>query len=101
MEMYRARFGKIEKFAVLKETAAQVVFLNERGKEQRENKTTDWYSWHKSWDEAKAHLVAEAQAKVDSLRLQLERANGELGQRKGMKAPANAGVNPRREAASD
>lgn len=92
MHMYRARFGKIEMFEVVRTTANQVRYINERGGESRESKLTGWYSWHESWDAAKEHLVNEAQDNVDSLRIQLERAKGELGNRKGMKAPANTQI---------
>lgn len=41
-----------------------------------------------TWAQAHAALVNRQQNKVDSLRLQLERANGQLGNFKGMKEPS-------------
>jgi len=87
--MYRVRWAKIEAFEVLRTTARQVVLPNphRKGGEEREAKDTDWNSWHETWEAAHARIVADAQKKVDGLRLQLERAKGELGNAKGMKPP--------------
>lgn len=102
MLMYRLRWNQIEAFEVLRTTEKQVVLANKhrRGGEERENKETEYYSWHETWEAAHARLLADAQAKVYGLRKQLECANGELGRIKGMKAPANTQANPRRETAS-
>lgn len=91
MLMYRVKWQKIEPIEVLRTTEKQVRYLDERGNEQREAKETDWYTWHETWEAAHARIVADAQKKVDTLRRQLERANGELGNAKGMK-PANTGI---------
>jgi hypothetical protein len=40
-----------------------------------------------TWQEAKDHLVAKAQAEVDTARRVLERCNGHLGNMKGLKEP--------------
>ncbi len=87
--MYRVSCAKIEAFEVLLTTAKQVVLPcpYRKGGEKREAKETGWYSWHETWEAAHARIVADAQKKVDGLRLQLERAKGELGNAKGMKPP--------------
>lgn len=94
MLMYRLRFGlgKIEAVEVLRATDKQVVLANKHRKngEERENKETEWHSWHDTWEAAHARMLSDAQQKVESLRKQLERANGDLGRINGMKAPANA-----------
>ena len=95
--MYRLRWAKIEPFEVLRTTEKQVVLASPRkGSEERQAKETEWYTWHDTWEEAHARAVANAQRKVDSLRKQLERANGELGNAKGMKPP-NTLLEPRHE----
>ncbi|GAB1407704.1 hypothetical protein MASR1M8_16230 [Thermomonas brevis] len=87
--MYRASLGRIKAFEVLRTTEKQVVLpnLHRKGGEEREAKETEWYTWHETWEAAHARIVADAQKKVDILRRQLERANGELGNAKGMKPP--------------
>jgi hypothetical protein len=47
MEMYRT-WGSfpIKKYQVVKKTAKQVVFINERGVEQREAIENDFSAWH-------------------------------------------------------
>ena len=89
MLKYKTKFEKIEAVEILRETEHQVVLppTHTNGKERREQKRCYWYAWHDSWDDAHAYLVAKAQADVDSLRLQLARANGKLGNIKGMKKP--------------
>ena len=84
MIKYRTRFNEIKAIEVLRETDKQVVILVGKT-ERRENKVSDWSSWHDTWEDAHAFLIAEAENKVDSLRLQLEQAKGTLGQIKGMK----------------
>lgn len=86
--MYRVRWAQIEAFEVLRTTEKQVVLASPRkGGEERQLKETDWHTWHETWEAAHARIVADAQKKVDRLRRQLERANGELGNAKGMKPP--------------
>lgn len=51
----------------------------------RRAKISTYENYFDSWDDAKQFLMDHAQKRVDSLRLQLERANGELGNIKGLK----------------
>lgn len=84
MIKYRTRFNEINAIEVFRETDKQVVILVGKT-ERRENKFSDWSSWHDTWEAAHAFLIAKAEEKVDSLRLQLEQAKVTLGQIKGMK----------------
>jgi len=78
---YLTKFNKVEKVEVVGETEHFVKLLNGR----KEAKRTDWSNYFDSFDDAKNSLVEKAQKRVDSLRRQLEAANGELGQIKGIK----------------
>jgi len=96
MKMFKVYCGQIEEHEVLRVTGKQVVIEARRlraKKEEREAKESSWYSWHATWAEAHARMLADAQARVDSLRMRLQQANGDLGRIKGMKDPA-AGVTP-------
>ena len=74
---------KIEPFEVIKETE-KTVFL---GYGCRESKSSEHHAWHDTWEGARQFLLKEAEEKVASLRLQLERADGKVGNIKGMKNP--------------
>ena len=88
MIKYRTRFDKIEALEVERETDKQVVIPAQNGcRSFRENKVSDWSNWHDTWDEAHTFLVRNAERKVESCRMALERAKGEAGQIKGMKRP--------------
>ncbi len=88
MIKYRTRFDKIEALEVERETDKQVVLPAKGGcRSSRENKESEWSNWHDTWDEAHAFLVRNAERKVESCRMALERAKGEAGQIKGMKRP--------------
>lgn len=78
----------IEEVEVLRETAKTVVLISAAsGKERREAKRSEYYNWHDSWEDAHNFQIAEAQRKVDLIRLQLDRANGDLGRIKGQRKP--------------
>ena len=81
MIKYVTKFNRVEKVEVAGETDHFVKLLNGR----KEAKKTDWSSYFDSFDDAKSFLLDKAQKRVDSLRRQLETANGELGQIKGIK----------------
>ena len=81
MIKYATKFNRVEKVEVAGETEHFVKLLNGR----KEAKKTDWSSYFDSFDDAKSFLLDKAQKRVDSLRRQLETANGELGQIKGIK----------------
>lgn len=81
MIKYVTKFNKIEKITVAGETEFFVKLENGR----KEAKRSDWCNYFDSFDEAKVYLVEKADQRVKSLRLSLEKANGELGQIKGIK----------------
>lgn len=89
MIKYRTSYGaKVEAVKILRETPKTVVFSGIiTGDEIREAKRSNYINWHDSWEDAHSFLMEEAQWKIDGLRLQLERAKGELGNIKGMKKP--------------
>jgi len=83
MEKYRTGgWGKnlIEQVEVEKETEASVWI-----KGRRNAKRTEYYNYFDTWDEAKLYLLTVAEAKVAAIRLNLERANGELGNINGLR----------------
>jgi hypothetical protein len=84
-------YVKIESFEVIKETEKTVTFLactrDGAFREERQLRTADWHQWHNSWEDAHTFLIKRAGDNVEGLRRQLERANGELGNIKGMKNP--------------
>lgn len=85
MIKYRTMFDKIEALEVERETDKQVVLPARDGlRSRRENKVSDWLTWHDTWEAAHAFLVANAEREVETLRMRLEQAKGKLGQIKGM-----------------
>jgi len=80
--MYRAIFSNIEKHEITKETeksAEKSVWHKTRsGKELRELKTTSYYKWFNTFDEAKEHLTIKQRIKIDGLKYVLESAEKEL-----------------------
>jgi len=85
---YRARFDKLEAVEIVRHTNDFVILpRDDRGKERREAKVSEWSNYFVTWQEAHDYLMAQAQSKVDSLRVQLQRANGALGNIKGMEPP--------------
>ncbi len=73
--------NRIEKVEVVGETECFVKLPNGR----KDAKRSEWQNYFDSFDDAKNYLIDKAQKRVDSLRTQLESANGELGQIKGIK----------------
>jgi hypothetical protein len=49
--------------------------------------TSEYFQFHRTWDDAKAFLLQQQEEKVISLRAQLDSANGKLGNIKGLKKP--------------
>ena len=67
MKMFRARFNRVEEFEIIKQTEKQIVYIDERGREQREAKIADWQSWHTSKEEAINFMVAKKQKEINLL----------------------------------
>lgn len=82
--------GLIREVEVVRETDHCVYILDSRGKEFRQFKESQHGHIHDSWEDAHRFLITKQQEKVDSLRKQLERENGKLGQIKGIKKPEAA-----------
>jgi hypothetical protein len=74
MKKYRAQFYDIEAIEILRETEKQVVLMNGL----RESKTTEWQSWHDSYEDAKKHLIAAAQKDINSINIRLNFAKERL-----------------------
>lgn len=78
--------ASIEQINVLRETEL-CVFLQEGRKERRVNKIGYRESYFSSWEEAHAFLLDKANERLLSARRELERAQGNYGNIKGMKKP--------------
>lgn len=65
MKRFRAGFNRIEEFEIIKETEKQVVYMSERGREEREAKISDWQSWHNSKEDAINYLVLKKQKEIN------------------------------------
>lgn len=82
----------IESVVVVKSTAKTVTVKeaswNGRERESRAAIQSDYYQYFRTWDEAHAHALASAEMKVNQARTALERANGHLGNVRGLKKPA-------------
>jgi hypothetical protein len=74
MKKYRTQFDEIKEIEVLRETEKQVVLMNGL----RESKTTEWQSWHDSFEDAKKHLIDAAQKDIDSISVRLYYAKERL-----------------------
>ena len=63
---------QITEYEVVKETEKQIVYLNERGREMREAKISDWASWHDTKSDAKDYLTTRELRKVKNYSDQIE-----------------------------
>jgi hypothetical protein len=70
----------IESVEVEKETEASIWIEGKRNA-----KKTEYHNYFDTWADAKRHLLTVAEKKVAGIRLNLERANGELGNIKGLR----------------
>lgn len=83
--------GLIEQVECTRETDKCVYVIGRYGhgdEESRVSKVGSYARFHDTWADAHAHLMKSAMAKVSIARGQLERANAELGNIKGLKQPA-------------
>jgi hypothetical protein len=93
---YHARWGKVEPVQVEKETE-QSIWIG--GSRRAKKSGGGFYSidhYYPTWAEAREALLKEAQEKVNSLRRQLDLANGALGNIKGKRSPPHDPAHPRR-----
>lgn len=90
--------SKIEPVTVVKETAKQLVVEYDcygKTHQRRAAKESAYDNYFDTWEEAHEHLIDRAAKRVESLRSQLQTANGNLGNIKGMKQeqPNAGGIN--------
>jgi hypothetical protein len=90
--MWRLRFGDITPVQCTKVTAGFVWPVERKGR--RESRSSDWCSYHETWTDAHAAMLAKAERELAGARRQLERAQEDYGRIKGMNAPADAEVLP-------
>lgn len=86
-------YGKdlIEAVTIVKSTEKMVVVreMDSRGREHDSRLAimSRYYCHFRTWEEAHAHLLESAALSVTRLRLALEKANGHLGNVRGLKKP--------------
>lgn len=92
---------RIERVECSKVTERSVFLVAEPGcrgemyrfqKPHRESIRSSYRSYHKTWADAHAELLAQAERELAGSRRRLEYAQGEYGRIKGMKPPADAEV---------
>jgi hypothetical protein len=88
--MWRIRWGEIKPVQCTKVTAGFVWPVESNGR--RKSRKSDWSSYHETWADARAAMLAKAGRDLDAARLQLARAQGDYDRIKGMKPPADAEV---------
>ena len=74
---------KIEQVEVARETAALVYLPGG----ERENKKTEWHSYHNTWDDAHAALMDHAESQLKAAHRRLQQVQLFWGTVKGMKKP--------------
>ena len=63
-------------------------------KPARRDIVSEYCSFHKTWQKAHVALLAKTERKLNTCRRRLEQLQGEYGNVKGMKPPADAEVQP-------
>ncbi|HVI55442.1 MAG TPA: hypothetical protein VM621_10360 [Luteibacter sp.] len=85
---FSASYGRINTVVVLSETEKTVTVLHAGEKKaRRQAKRSEFSNYFPTFEEAKSFLIEVAERNVASIRLQLERANGALGNAKGLRDP--------------
>jgi len=94
MKMYRTSGNAIdiEEREIIRETKCTVSFSKENLftsgiRIVREKKDSEWAQWHTTWEDAHNHLFKKAESRLNSARLRLQKAQGALGNVKGLKKP--------------
>lgn len=77
---------EIERVEVVRESA-QCVWINVGHRERRESKSSEWATYHDTWQHAKDFLVKRETGRVEAARASLERAIAKLGNAKGLREP--------------
>lgn len=86
---------RIDRVECSKETAQSVWISVDRygdhlATPQRASKLAQYHAYHDTWEAARDFLLKQAEAEVTQARRQLERANGKLGNVKGLRKPEDA-----------
>lgn len=76
---------KIEAVDVLKSTGKTITLCGTNKSERRKAIRSEWNNYFRTWEEAREFLLSKVDVKVANLRRQLELANSEYGNIKGMK----------------
>ena len=88
----RYAYNIIEPVVVVKSTAKTVTVKeadwNGRERESRSAIQSVYYQYFRTWDEAYAQALSSAEMEVNLARRALEKANGHLGNVRGLKKPA-------------
>jgi hypothetical protein len=90
--MWRLLFGEIKPVPCTKVTAGSVWPVERKGR--RESRSGSWASYHETWADAHAAMLAKAERELDAARCRLERVQNEHGRIKAMKPPADAEAQP-------
>ena len=90
--MWRLSWGEIKPIPCAKVTALSVWPVERNGR--REIRAGSWASYHETWSDAHAAMLAKAELELNAARSRLERAQGDHGRIKGMEPPADAEVSP-------
>jgi hypothetical protein len=89
--MWRLRWDEIKPVPCTKVTAGFVWPVERNGRRESRRRSA-WASYHETWADAHAAMLAKAERKLADCRRELERAQGNYGRIKGMKPPADAEV---------
>ena len=92
MIKYRTCFDRIEAIDIVRETEKMVV-IPKKGNciERREAKRSDYQNWHDTFADAKAFLIVQAEKKVKSTQIALERAQSTLNRVRHYDAESSCG----------
>jgi hypothetical protein len=90
--MWRLAWGVIKPVPCTKVTAGCVWPVERKGR--REIRAGSEASYHRTWADAHAAMLAKAERELDAARCRLERAQNEHGRIQAMKPPADAEVYP-------
>ncbi len=88
--MWRLLWGEIKPVPCTKVTAGCVWPVERNGR--RESRASDWASYHETWADAHAAMLAKAERKLADCRRELERAQGDYGRIQAIKPPADVEV---------
>ena len=80
--MFRVLFDSISEYEVTKTSDKSVWYITSRGNADRDLRSTNYYSWFDTFEEAKEFIVKKADLKYNSLVMQLCNAKEKLEEAK-------------------